>query len=557
MPAAEGGELSPGRLDWPAFGLLFLLGAFLRLYRVDRQLILDDEWHALNAVQDHGYAWIFSHLGHADHSIPMALLYEWFSRGAGLDELAMRAPSLLAGMLALAVLPLLWRRWLGRGELLLFTGLLAISPFLVNYGRIARPYALLALLAGASVVLAWRWWQGQPGAQRRLDGAGWFACVVLAAWLNPVSLAVSAAPFLWFAGCAGGSALRRRNLRPARRLAALGLAVAAGTAALLYVPLSTDFASLAVRAGFHAVRPGTFAEAMTLFAGSGHTPAVLAMGACAVLGWFALLRRDREFAWYLLLVAATATLAVALTGAAWIVYGLVLARYLIGLLPVFLALAAIGLADAWRRGAARARLPAAAAGFAAPAFLLALFFAGPLPGLDAGRSQFTHHMWHQFDYRAERNPIRQALAWVEPDPFYAEIARLHPDGDAVIVEAPWYLESNWNPLPLYQSVHHQRVVVGFVGGLCGGKLYGELRPEAEGLRFRQFARLRDVLDGTFPADYLVLRSARPPGARNMDIDPEQCESAARRALGEPWRTSGGALVFRLPDRNPAPPAETQ
>ena len=259
----------PGANFWAAASLIFLFGAFLRLFRVGQQVILDDEWHALNAVQDHDYAWIFSHLGHADHSIPVTLLYEFFSHTIGLSEMSMRFPSLLAGILAIVLLPWLWRHWLERGESLFFAGLIAISPFLVNYSRIARPYALLALLAGASIILAWRWWQAAPGSERRLNGFSWFACTLLAAWANPVSLAVTAAPLLWFAGCASGSAWRHRNYRPVLRLASMGLTLFACVTLLMYLPLSNDLASLAVKSGLHRVNAGTLLEAASLFSGSG------------------------------------------------------------------------------------------------------------------------------------------------------------------------------------------------------------------------------------------------------------------------------------------------
>ena len=150
---------SPG--TWLAGGLILAVGAFLRFYRAGAQVIIDDEWHALNAVQDHGYAWIFTHLSRADHSIPLTLFYEWLSRGPGLDEWLMRLPSMLAGVALIAVFPVLARPWLRRNEALLAAGLIAISPFLVFYSRIARPYALLALLGSTAIVLAWRWWRGR------------------------------------------------------------------------------------------------------------------------------------------------------------------------------------------------------------------------------------------------------------------------------------------------------------------------------------------------------------------------------------------------------------
>jgi hypothetical protein len=459
----------------------------------------------------------------------------------------MRFPSLLAGILAIAVLPWLWRRWLDRGECLLFAGLLAISPFLVNYSRIARPYALLALLAGASIILAWRWWQaaGARDHDRWRYGTGWIACAVLAAWLNPVSLAVSTAPFLWFASCAIGSALRGNNFRPLARLAVPGLALTAGVTLLMYAPLANDFGSLAIKARFHQAGPGTLLEAVSLFSGTGHLPLVFSMVAAAALGWIALYWRDREFSLYLLIIALASTVAVTLTGAAWIVYGLVLARYLLGLLPVFLALAAIGMVLSCRWLLEYFKLPASIGQTAFGLVLLALFLAGPLPHTGAGYSQFVHHMSNQFDYDFERNPVRAALEPVTPEPFYTEIAGMYPAGNAVLIEAPWYLESNWNALPLYQAVHGQQVVVGFVGGLCAGRLYGELRQDAEGLKFRNFAFVRDLLDGKVHADFLVLRNQAPVDARVIAMDFSKCETSVRAILGEPWRTTASALVFRL------------
>lgn len=533
---------------WLAGGLVFFLGAFLRLFRVGDQLILDDEWHALNVVQDHDYGWIFSHLGHADHSIPLALLYEYLSHSIGLSELSMRVPSLLAGLVAIIVLPRLMRHWLKPRETLVMAALITISPFLVNYSRIARPYMLLALLAGAAVIFAWHWWQyRRENSSFCLYGPAWATCTVLAAWFNPVSLAVTCAPFLWFGVDALHGAFVNRAYQALGRLTLTGLSIVAGLAVLFYAPLTSDFASLAVKSGVHWINAQTVLEAAGLFSGSGHLLVVAMVVAAAATGWSALRLRDRAFAYYLTLITLASTIAVALTGAEWMSYGLVLARYLIGLLPLFLALVAIGLVRVCNRVTKTARLPEALASIPLPIVLLMLFLAGPLPHEQAGQSQFVHHMSNQFDFNEDRNPIRTALELVVPEPFYAEIALLHPNGKAVIVEAPWYLESNWNALPLYQAVHHQRVIAGFVGGTCAGRLYGELRQDIEGLYFRNFASLSQVLNGEVRADYLVLRKDHPPGAREIPMDFEQCASAARQVLGEPWRDTATALVFRLSD----------
>ena len=526
---------------WLAVGAVFLFGIFVRAFRIGEQLILDDEWHALNAVQDHGYTWIFSHLGHADHSIPLTLLYEFFSHTIGLSEITMRAPSLLAGVLMLVMLPLLMRPWLQRGECMTMAALIAISPFLINYSRIARPYALLGLLAGASIPLAWRWWQ----TRHRGAGFAWFACTVLGAWLNPVSLALTAGPFLWFGGGAVAAWRRQRHHRPLLRLAAMATAMAAGITALMFAPMSNDFASLAVKSGVHQVDAQTFIVGLSLFTGSGYPIVVAAMVIAAMIGWAGLYRRDPSFSMYLLMIAAAATLAITLTGAEWIMQGLVLARYLLGLLPLYLALAAIGLVLVSRTLARVFKLRSGTGGVFITAALLALLMTGPLPGIHAGGRQFDHHMSRQFDYNPRRNPFHAVLEPVIPEPFYEEIAQLHPAGDALVVEAPWHLESNWNALPLYQHVHGQRVMVGFIGGVCAGRLYGELRQDIEGMAFRNFTSVQDVLDGRVKADFLVLRSRAIAGARTIAMNFEECERAVRSVLGNPWRSTPSALLFRV------------
>ncbi len=521
--------------------LVLLLETFLRVFRIGDQLILDDEWHALNAVQDHDYGWIFSHLGHADHSIPLALLYEFFTHTFGLNEITMRIPSVAAGIFAIIALPWLMRNWLKPRECLVMAALISISPLLVNYSWIARPYAMLFLLVGACIVLAWLWWRETD----RASGIAWISCTVLAAWLNPVSLAITAAPFLWFAASAFTD-VRHRNFQPILRLVITGIAMATGVALLLYSPLSNDFASLAVKSGLHRAGAGTFVVAASLFAGSGYILVTALMIGAAAAGWVSLSWRDRPFANYVLVIAAASTLAVMSTGAEWISHGLVLARYLLGLLAVFLALSAIGLVMVCRELNDVLRLSDSRVNLLIPIILLGLFLAGPLPHLDAGNSQFVHHMSKQFDFDFERNPIRSALSPVVPEAFYHEIKDLHPTGDAVVVETPWYLESNWNALSLYQAVHQQRMIVGFVGGTCAGRLYGELKQDIEGLEFRNFVFLQDILDGEIKADYLVLRSRFPPGARAIDMNFSECEQAARSSLGEPWRTSDSALVFKIP-----------
>ncbi len=73
----------------------------------------------------------------------------------------------------------------------------------------------------------------------------------------------------------------------------------------------------------------------------------------------------------------------------------------------------------------------------------------------------------------------------------------------------------------------------------------ELRQDIDGMEFKNFASVRDVLDGRVKADFLVLRSQAPAGARTIVMDFEECERAVRSVLGEPWRSTESALAFRI------------
>ena len=272
---------------------------------------------------------------------------------------------------------------------------------------------------------------------------------------------------------------------------------------------------------------------------------VLAMTLAALAGFVILWLRAATFSVWLAFVALLSGLTVAVTGAQWINYGLVPARYLSGLVPVFLALVSIALVSVARWLQTNLHLPAVARRVFTLMVVLLLVVTGPLHSWDMPHSQFVHHLANQFDFKPSRNAILRSHESLRFEPFYAEIAKLHPQRDAVIIEAPWYLESNFNPLYASQRIHGQRVLIGFVGGLCANRLYGELRREVPGLNFRNFIWLTDLLAGNASADYLVLRRAGIDGARPIDMQFEVCEKAMRGRFGAPWRSTANAVVFKL------------
>jgi hypothetical protein len=200
----------------------------------------------------------------------------------------------------------------------------------------------------------WRSATGGWSGDRRWAAAYVVLCA-LAAWLHPLTLAATLAPFVYHGLHALWLSIREREALPLWRLVGIGIVTAIPLILLLGPPLLSDYASLAGKAGVHQVTATTFWRSLELFAGSAFLPLVLVWLALAGAGAILLARRDPGFAGYWLFVLVTATGLVTLTGGEWIHHPLVLARYLLPLLPMMLFLVAVAVArglqwlpPAWR-----------------------------------------------------------------------------------------------------------------------------------------------------------------------------------------------------------------
>src|SRR5258706_10100898 len=136
--------LAPNRNTAFAAALMLALvaGLGLRWYLLADQVFSDDEWHGLYYVIGKSPGWLLTHF-----SIPGATciplnFYTWvLGATTGWSELLLRLPSLACGVLCVAAGPLLARKIIGDRRAVLLGFLLAISPVLIFYSRICRPYS--------------------------------------------------------------------------------------------------------------------------------------------------------------------------------------------------------------------------------------------------------------------------------------------------------------------------------------------------------------------------------------------------------------------------------
>jgi hypothetical protein len=540
----------PRSLAWPwpwtiVSGAAILAGTWLRWYQLGIQVLLDDEWHALHKVLNSDAWGIATTFGFADHSIPLTLWYRFLALHGGLTEWVMHLPLLLAGVALLCVAALSFRRETPPATRAAWVVLLAVSPLLVYHSRTARPYALTALLTFVAIVAFRRWWRADGSV--RAWAAAYVVATFLAGWLHPITLPFTLLPFAYYAARTLLASRPRGDPRPQRaafmRLIALGAVAALALAAALLPPLLNDWSRFAAKAGTDTVTVESIYRTLLMLFGISQPVLLVALLALTALGAWRLGRREPDFVACIATVVLGAAVAIALARPQWIQHPGVYARYLLPALPLvllFLAEGAVACMEPLRQPLAR--------GAAILAGGALLWWAGPMPGYMYNPNQFMGHLRFQYDYDPAHNPYVQEIPRDPVPDFYRWLAR-QPPRTLTLVEAPWRLESNFNPHPWYQELHRQYVKIGLVTPVCGVRDFGEYPASVRALRMRELVHLSEILAGkSYGADYLVMHLKAwktPPDAEVEWPDVAACLPAIRQRLGFPIYGDDQIVVFDL------------
>jgi len=537
----------PPGLHGPALALLAVLvalGAALRLDQFAVQVLLDDEWHAVHQVLNHGPASLYFQLGHADYGIPLAL-YDWaLAQTIGLSETAMRLPMMLCGLATIVVFPLAVARRVGRAEALAFALLLATSPLLIAYSQIARPYAISVFLGWVAHRAFLRYWEGDGRA-----GVVYALATAFTVWMHMVIAPFVLGPIAW----AAWTTMRERGERRARlrRLAAVAMPTLAAIAALLGPPLFAQAEAITGKSGFVAPELNSLRGAYYLWSGTRSVAVALAAFALAAIGAPALWRALPEARTGALGLALTAA-AIAATRPEWGQVPIVFGRYLMPIVPLFLLATAIGAVTIGRAAARRWRWPHAAAAGAAVAsagIASAMAATGPLPAWSVHPTTHRLGVGFLYDFREHRNAALASQRAIPLSPWWRTLAE-RPRGSVVVAAAPFAFESyDWDAAR-WERISRQRVVPGWLTGLCVERRPGEL-PVRDGLRFANAVRLADARAlAAFPVDYVAWQKPWLPREQDRHVrygdDTAPCEPVLRQRFGAPVYEDAMLVVFRAP-----------
>lgn len=393
-----------------------------------------DEVHAIRAAVNFPLSKILVTYQQTDNCIPLTAVYKLLMGwGVPATEMVLRLPVLLCGLAALIALPTAFAARVSRGTVQIYGWLLAISPALILYSRIARSYMPMVLFAFGAVMAFEAWWR----TRSKGAGAAYVVLGALAVWFHLGAGPIVAAPFLF---AAGDTLVRRKDFgRDLRDLFLLGLALCAAFALFLVPARQSLLALLASKRAeqgvpWSEVLPGL----LRLEAGTSAGWLAALFWAVAVAGLILLLRRDRRLGLYTLTVAGGHVAGLLILSPVGLASPIIFGRYLLPILPFVLlwVAAAFGFPGlAWR--------------VAAAVFVFALAAMGPFADPAVRRTSFLHHNDFMSFYKPRRQVPAEALRG-----FYRQLR-----GETVL-EYPWIFVWDSNrTFYLYQEAHRGRVLV--------------------------------------------------------------------------------------------------
>lgn len=457
----------------PGLFVFVCMGVVLRLWNWSSQILLDDEWHAINFVSGRSFGEVLYQQGMGANSIPVNI-YAWLVlHTVGWSEPVLRLPSMLCGVAALVLIPLLVRRIWGEAVALVCGALLAVSPVVIFYCRNIRPYSPAMLFGTLSVLLTLLWFQ--DGRRRSLLASAlcgsmaiyWHLYTAIPVGLPLVVAAVAALPVV---GTRLGLTVASRH--PIADVLLAGSLLIAIDGLLVVAPnvLNPWWAS----GGIHNMDRATWQTAVTvmgLLAGSGWFWLKYLFAGLVVAGLILTVRESRIRGVAVALPFLLFTTVMAITTQDGSHAGIQAVRYGITFAPlsfIMVAVAVVTFGEALRRrfevfATARWLTPACALILWAP-----FVITSPLWTIYRLPNNFTNHSGYQYRYDAiewSHSPERDLAPGISIP--YNEIPLIYRQPGLRqqyhgIIEYPMPIGDHLNPYFYYQHFHHLPVVAGFL-----------------------------------------------------------------------------------------------
>lgn len=525
-----------------AFLITTSIGVYLRLDQFTLQVLLDDEWHVIHQLLVKTPKELFLTFGHADFSIPLALMYGLEQKLFGLSEFGMRWPMMLAGLSALFVFPHYVGKYFDHKTTLIFSFLLAISPLLIIYSRTARPYALTLLFSSLALGAFHRFAAAEKPAGKA--GCIYVVCAIASVWLHLISLPMVVAPFLVF----GIPALLDQNWERVSRIFYLGICTAVGLLTLVLPPILGQPEALELKLGIQTPNLETYYGVLYVWLGTSSL-SVVSMGVLLAATGAGPLWRGLPIISSFVTGLGLTLIVILLTQPAWVHHPLTLARYLLPTIPLLLLSISLGLSRLVdmlvHYGGRSGKWVLWAATMSG---LLLVGYFSPLHKILAKPNSNGLHLVYQFDFREENNLIFLYQKDFPVSPFWQQLAAF-PRDTLKIAASPFAFETFHWDAARWEQISHQRVMPGYLNGFCTENRYGEV-PKDKRFSFQNVGYLADENDLIERGFDLVVyqkpfKVMTNQGEKEFGMDTINCDFKLRAQFPSPVYEDEWLVAFPL------------
>jgi hypothetical protein len=457
---------------WTFYLLTIVVGGFLRLYLISDQIILDDDWHALNFTINHSLWYLLTHFSYAGANIiPMNAYVRMLLVSSGWSEILLILPSLVAGGASLLLFPLVLKRVFNSRTTIFFAFLFAVSPLIIFYSRVCRSYSIYTFLGFLSIWIFYEW--SLTGEKK----FGWLFAVtgILCVYFHFVGVIFIFVPLV----CAAGIKLipkfprlpviREKILPGFKELISVGCGILICLAILLTAAfiqrvhvINADSAHFSIDSmlGF-----------LQILSGTSHLFPNIFFYALLGIGLIRLFRKSFLLGLIFISVFIAYVFVSLVTKSNFAHVPLVLARYIIPAFPMAYVLVALGIDSLWMTTSifpVNKKIINAACYGVAGCFLAGLVWTGPLRQTYVAPNNFTNHSVFQESYAPINwdspsiSPMLQRSYALNKDTMSVFYKTLADQRDVKkIIEYPVYLGNGLNLLYYYQRFHRKKVAEGY------------------------------------------------------------------------------------------------
>jgi uncharacterized membrane protein len=446
--------------------LIAILGSFLRLFQIDKQVIGDDEWHGIFWATKASFSDILTHFHGSDNCIPLTAYYKLLLETIGLSEFGLHSLQILSGILSLIIFPFIIKSIFQKRISITFSFLLAISPFLIYYSRYARPYSIVVFLSFISIFSFYFWIKKNKKCYIII----YLLTATIAPYFHLFSLIPVITPLLYTATF---HALEKRFFKQSDKtvypklihIFYVGILLLIGLMVVFLPTINSLGAIWQKVSGYEReINSNTIIGAVNLFNGVESPLISIVFTSLFIYGLYLSYVKNKFLFGYLFSILSLQFLSLLILRPDSVQESIVFGRYSICCLPLWVLFISVGLDDTSLRlgnliSKKGNKIHSISNIFLIGCFL-AIFLKGPIVTIYKNTNNFTNHndfqnnylySWTKTDLNSLENPIPKFY-------FYLKETK-----DSTIIETPFITSWIGNNYHIYQRLHAKNVIIGHTG----------------------------------------------------------------------------------------------